>query len=161
MVAVGNSVAMNGAKESSDIDFFIVTEKKRMWYVRIFLTFWLSVFRQRKTSKYHAGRFCLSFFITDEDLSLEKIAIEKDIYLYFWILFLKPIVNNDETYEKFITANTTWCDFEKFENTLKENKKHITYSGKTWGTKNKFLDFKNYAYQTIFLSRTLKSYEKL
>lgn len=43
MVCVGNSVAMNGAKESSDIDLFIVCEKKMMWYVRTKLTLFFAL----------------------------------------------------------------------------------------------------------------------
>lgn len=161
MLAIGNSVAMNGAHSESDIDLFIITQKKRMWYVRIFLTFMLSILGQRKTAKYHAGKFCLSFFMTDEHLSLQNIALENDIYLYYRILTLKPIINNDTTYERFIQANSEWCDFSKMQDILKENTKYISSSSRTWGTDWKFLDLKNWGYKKIFLPKTLKSYERL
>lgn len=161
MVAVGNSVAMNSAHKDSDIDLFIVTQTKRMWYVRIFLTFFLWLLWQRKTANKHAGVFCLSFFMTDEQLSLESIAIERDIYLYYRILTLKPIVNNDSTYEKFIDANKSWCNFTEYENILQENKKTIAYSKGNWGTWWTFLDLKDWWYKTIFLPRTLWSYAEL
>lgn len=161
MIAIGNSVAMNNAHKDSDIDLFIVTQKKRMWYVRIFLTFFLWILWQRKTAKKHAGTFCLSFFMTDENLSLEKVAIERDIYLYYWILSLKPIINNNTTYEKFISANSSWCDFSQYKNTIQENTKTIIFNKWTWGTWWTFLDLKDWWYKTIFLPKTHRSYEEL
>jgi len=38
MVGIGNSVSMNSASKNSDIDLFIVTDKNRMWLVRILVT---------------------------------------------------------------------------------------------------------------------------
>ena len=67
--------------------------------------------------------------MTDSELSLQNIAIENDIYLYYWIATLKPIVNKDVTYESFIQANKSWCDFSKFSTILEENKKAVSWSG--------------------------------
>jgi len=38
-------------------------------------------------------------------MDFSKIAIENDIYLFYWIYYLKPILNKDNTYECFIKAN--------------------------------------------------------
>jgi predicted nucleotidyltransferase len=38
MVGIGNSVSMNSASKNSDIDLLIVTDKNRMWLVRILVT---------------------------------------------------------------------------------------------------------------------------
>jgi hypothetical protein len=93
----------------------------------------------RKNKTQHAGTFCLSFFMTDENLSLENIALENDIYLYFWILSLKPIVVHNNTYTSFIEAQKTWCDFREYAHILEENKKYITYNGNDFfGTWNIF-----------------------
>lgn len=59
---------------------------------------------------------------------MEKIAIENDIYLYFWVYFLKPIVNYDNTYEIFLEKNS-WVKIP--ENKIRENKKYIISSGKS------------------------------
>ena len=68
---------------------------------------------QRKTARKHAGKFCLSFFITRDWLHLQDIAIQNDIYLYYWIKTLIPIVNRNGYFEAFmaqngITDNTKW-----------------------------------------------------
>ena len=96
---------MNAANENSDIDLFIITKNNRIWTSRIFLTLILSLLGQRKTAKKHAGKFCLSFFITENHLRLEDIAIKDDIYLRYWIETLVPIVNKNNIFERFIEEN--------------------------------------------------------
>jgi hypothetical protein len=55
---------MNCNSEDSDIDLFVVTEKNRLWLVRILITIIFSVLMVRKTKTKHKKRFCLSFFVT-------------------------------------------------------------------------------------------------
>jgi hypothetical protein len=38
MVGIGNTISMNCAKSTSDIDLYIVTTPNRMWVVRILIT---------------------------------------------------------------------------------------------------------------------------
>jgi len=76
----------------------------------------------RKTAKHHAGRFCLSFFIDESALSFEKIIEENDIYMYFWILTLTPVFDVNNTYEKFLQTNTSWANFENFQDFLENHK---------------------------------------
>ncbi|HBA45044.1 TPA: hypothetical protein DCZ31_03635 [Patescibacteria group bacterium] len=38
-------------------------------------------------------------------MNFSSFAIKNDVYLYFWIYYLKPIINKDLTYENFIKAN--------------------------------------------------------
>ena len=40
MIAICNSLSMFATKPDSDIDLFIVTDKKMLWYVRFFITFY-------------------------------------------------------------------------------------------------------------------------
>lgn len=93
-------------KIGSDIDLFIITAPKRMWISRLLITWIFHILWVRRHWKKTKDRFCLSFFITENAMDLSKIAIENDIYLYYWIYYLKPIINKDKTYEKFIEANT-------------------------------------------------------
>jgi len=104
-ICIGNSLAMNAAHKESDIDLFIITKKKRIWTTRILITLLLNVLWERKTAKKHAWKFCLSFFITEEALDFSSIAIKNDIYLYYWLTTLKPIINRKHTFEKFMGIN--------------------------------------------------------
>lgn len=91
MIAICNSLSMYATHPDSDIDLFIITEKHRIWLVRILVTLTFTLLGVRRTGKEIPGNFCLSFFITTEAIHLEKIAIQNDIYLYYWIYYLLPI----------------------------------------------------------------------
>lgn len=118
MVWVCNSLSMYCTKPTSDIDLFIITAKNRVWFVRFFSTlilYILWVWRKDETNS--AWNFCLSFFVDENNLDFSKISIENDIYLFYWIFYLKPVINYDKTYEKFIEENKNlgifWADLPK------------------------------------------------
>jgi len=112
---------MKSSHEKSDIDLFVITAKNRLWLVRICMTSYFFITGLRKTSAKHAGAFCLSFFIDTDALDFSEIAIEDDIYLFYWILTLKPILDYNNTHQKFVDSNT-WAnfnDFSEYRNTSK------------------------------------------
>ncbi|MFH0834241.1 MAG: hypothetical protein V2A63_02540 [Patescibacteria group bacterium] len=92
LAAIGNTLAMGWPDKNSDIDLLIVAPKKRLFTARFFLTFWSQIFRMRRHGRKIAGRFCLSFFLTDNAANLEPLKIgTNDLYLAFWIANLIPI----------------------------------------------------------------------
>lgn len=122
MIAIVNSLSMYATHPDSDIDLFIVTKPGMIWFVRFFSTLILwkhGVWRKGEDIR---ENLCLSFFITTEAMDLEKIAIENDIYLYYWIYYMKPVFVQHDTYEKFIKANN-WVKLD--ENQKIENIKYI------------------------------------
>lgn len=162
MIGIWNTIAMNCAKESSDIDLYIVTSPGKMWTVRILVTFIFQLLWVRKNDKHHAGRFCLSFFSTTDGLDFWKFALENDIYLYFWILYFKPIFDVNNTYELFIERNSHWADFSLYKEIIQENQQYIKKS-KNISEKNisKIWIFLEKVLKKIFLPKTLKHYEKI
>ncbi|EKE26876.1 MAG: hypothetical protein ACD_4C00133G0004 [uncultured bacterium (gcode 4)] len=154
MLAVCNSLSMYSTKSTSDIDLFIVTEKNRVWFVRFFITIiFYILWVWRKDESNSAWNFCLSFFACENNLDFSKIAIKNDIYLYFWIHYLKPIINNDLAYEKFIDSNLAlWI---KKDELPKDNKDYIisvkSYQLKAISYLFGFIDwFWYFLYQNIF-----------
>lgn len=122
MIAIVNSLSMYATHKESDIDLFIVTKPNMIWFVRFFSTLILWKHGVWRKNEDIAGNFCLSFFITTESMEFSKIAIEDDIYLYYWIYYMKPIISYNETYEEFLKKNT-WVQID--ENQKKENTKYI------------------------------------
>jgi hypothetical protein len=104
MVSVCNSMGQFNLKEYSDIDLFIIIKSGYLWFTRFFITLILQVFLLRRHGKKINNRACLSFYITDNNLNLEYVAYEKDIYLCYWIISMMPIFDNN-IYNKFIEAN--------------------------------------------------------
>ncbi len=105
MIAVGNYIPADNTKKNSDIDFFIITKKGRIWLARFFCATISKILGWRPTEKNKKDKICLTFFISEDNLNLKSIALDQDIYFYYWIATLYPLYNKDEIYEKFIKAN--------------------------------------------------------
>ncbi len=115
MVAVCNNLAFGRVSIGSDIDLFIIADKGRLFTVRTFITFLFHFSGVRRHGNKIAERFCLSFFVDDSALNLTNIAIDKDIYLAFWIKSILPLID-DGVSREFVLANN-WARkyFEKDE----------------------------------------------
>lgn len=123
MIAVVNSLSMYATHEDSDIDLCIVTKPWMMWLVRFYvtLTFWL-LWVWRKWIDIREN-FCLSFFLTTDAMDLSRIALEDDIYLYYWIYHMKPILVRGGIYERFLDANA-WVEIDPIQD--EKNRKYLS-----------------------------------
>ncbi len=111
MVAVCNTLAFDNPTPYSDIDLFIVTAKNRLFIARTLTTILFSVLGVRRHGHKIAGRFCLSFYVSEDGLNLEPIQLApNDIYLPYWILSLRPIYGQ-KTYNKFMESNAWIKDY--------------------------------------------------
>jgi len=70
MVAVSGSLAMNNAKEESDIDLLIIAKSGRIWTCRAFTTLFIHIIGQRRHGNLTKNRFCLNHYITDQSLKI-------------------------------------------------------------------------------------------
>ena len=105
MIAGCNNLLINNLKPDSDIDVFIIVKSGRMWMARFFITFLVSLMRQWRHKGNIAGRICLSFFVTDDNLNLEYVAKKPyDIYLNNWIFLVAPLLDQG-VYKRFIKEN--------------------------------------------------------
>lgn len=105
MVGVCNTLAYNNASKDSDIDLFIVAKKGRLFFVRFLTVLLFGLLGVRRHGNKIARRVCLSFYVDESSLNLEKIQDgENDIYLPYWLLTMRPIYGH-ETYEKFVHEN--------------------------------------------------------
>lgn len=120
MIAVCNSLSFNQAKSDSDIDLFIITAKNRIWTVRFFSLLLLKFLRLRPAlnkTENSKDKICLSFFISEDNLDLEKYKIcVQDSYLAFWTQQLKPLYIEDNVYTKFVQSNKWAFDSISWQN---------------------------------------------
>ena len=125
------------------------------------VTFIFQVLWVRKDETHHAWRFCLSFFSTIDGMDFSSFKIDNDVYLYFWIIYFKPIADYSNTYEKFLEKNNSWANFDDYKEIIEENKKFIKYKRKAWFN-NFFLTWLfDKLFKKIFLKRTLNHFEKI
>lgn len=163
MISIWNSLAMNNANSESDIDLYIVTTRNSMWLNRIIITFLFQIIWVRKNNKNHAGRFCLSFFSTIDWMSFKNWKIENDIYLYFWIIYMKPILDYDNTYDFFLKLNKEWLEIDEYKDIITNNKKFIQYkkNTKNWLILDKIITILDKIVKKLILPKTLSHFEKI
>jgi hypothetical protein len=96
---------MQNAKEDDDIDLFIITAKDRLWTARlvaVFLAIVLGLKRPRGVKK-APNRVCLNLFFDLADLAVPKP--KRSVFVAHEVLQMKPLVDKDNTYIRFLQAN--------------------------------------------------------
>lgn len=135
MVAVCNTLAIGCPTSKSDIDLFIISRTNRIFIVRTFTTILFHLLGVRRHGEKVAGRFCLSFFISDDAMDLSGLLKGKDdIYFMYWFRTLRPLYG-EKKFRQFSAANL-WAN-EYFGNTEREVK---TASNAFWSS-GKFYRF--------------------
>lgn len=111
MIAVGNLIGEHNLRDKSDIDFFIITQKNRIWITRFFSVLIVKFLGIRPKINDTKDKICLSFFVSEEGLDLEKLRMNKDIYFTYWLAGLTPVFDTDCYYDKLIKTNN-WLKHE-------------------------------------------------
>ncbi len=104
MIGVCNTLAYDNVREDSDIDFFIITAKGKIWTSRFYATLLLKILGLRPREKNKKDKICLNFFISENNLNLEKLMIENDVYFTYWLKQLLPVYD-DKIFVSFKKAN--------------------------------------------------------
>ena len=106
MIAVCNNVGYNNGTTKSDIDYFIVVDRGRIWWSRLAITLIATALRLRRHGSRFIDRICLSFYISEDHLNLSDISLKPyDPYLAYWFATLAPIFD-DGIYQKFMAENS-------------------------------------------------------
>lgn len=106
-VAVCNSLAYGNASETSDIDLFVITAPWRLATARFFMKFLTQIFGVRVHHDKIVGRFCQSFFVTENTMNLAPLAHDFDPHLAYFVATMKPIFG-EKTFAKFLEENEVW-----------------------------------------------------
>lgn len=106
-VALCNSVSVANVHEKSDIDLFIITEKNRLYAARFFMKCLTQLFAKRVHHKKVVGRFCLSFFVTENAVNLQPLALPFDPHLGYFVLLMRPLFGK-AAFKKFLAQNHPW-----------------------------------------------------
>jgi predicted nucleotidyltransferase len=120
LVGLSGSLAMMNADKGDDIDLFIITAKNKLFtgrFLAIILAKILSIHRSyNKRYTLYVTRYtntvCLNLFFDESDLAVPEF--KRSEYVAHEVLQMKPIVNKDNIYERFLKANS-WV-FKIFPN---------------------------------------------
>jgi hypothetical protein len=72
MVGVSGSLAQESAKQSSDIDFFIIAASHRIWWVRFWSKLLLKITRLDRSESKTGGHFCYNHYVSTDSLKLDS-----------------------------------------------------------------------------------------
>jgi predicted nucleotidyltransferase len=106
MVGISGSLAMNNAGEESDIDFLIITKRGTLWTTRLLSVVLLKMFgipRRRYGERNEKDKLCLNMWLDEDDLVWDKK--DRNVFTAHEISQIIPLINKDETYEKFLSQN--------------------------------------------------------
>lgn len=95
------SLARGEATGKSDIDFFIVTKKGRIWTCRTFVTILVSLTGYRRHGDKIAGRICLNRYQTEDNLDIKP----HNLYHAFDYSKAKPLWETDRIYSRYLKEN--------------------------------------------------------
>lgn len=104
-IGISGSLSMKYAKESDDIDFFIITRKNSLWVTRLLSLLLLEMFglRRSKSSKNSQDKVCINMLIDETKLTFSENR--RDVYTSHEISQLKTLYSRNDTALKFYHAN--------------------------------------------------------
>ncbi len=105
MVAACNSLGFSNGRATSDIDVFIVSRPKLLWFTRIKAIVLTSLLGVRLSGEDKQNKICLSFYITSDATNLESLRKQpEDPYFVYWLASLVPVYGCQQ-YDSLMKAN--------------------------------------------------------
>jgi len=101
-VGISGSLSKNCADDNSDIDFFIITERNRLWIARTLM----HMFKKLTFLVGKQHNYCMNYYIDEVQLQI----VEKNIYTAIEVATIIPL-EGDVTFENFYKANAWMHDF--------------------------------------------------
>jgi len=105
-LGITGSVAAEYPKKNNDIDLIVITKINRLWLTRLKLRFFIMINKipHRKFGKREkADEFCFNLWLDEKSLKLGKER--RNLKNAVDLILMKPLINKNKTYEKFILAN--------------------------------------------------------
>jgi hypothetical protein len=108
MIAVTGTLAMKNCEKNSDIDFFVILQKGRIFTGRLLVTLTVHLLGKRRYGKKIKNRICLNYFITTDKLEI----VRKDLFAANEYSFIYPLFGLD-VFQKFCETNNNWIKKKK------------------------------------------------
>ena len=106
LLGVTGSVAAEYPQKSDDIDLLIITKRDKLWINRLKLRWWVWINKipHRRFGKAEkADEFCFNLWLDEESMRLTDKR--QNLNNAIDLILMKPLINKNNTYEKFIKLN--------------------------------------------------------
>lgn len=114
LIGLSGSISMMNADLEDDIDLFIISAKNRLFTARFLATtiaFIMGLKRALGQAK-APNKICLNLFFDETNFKIPRA--KQSLFVGHEALQMKPIINKDQTYERFLAENN-WI-FKLFPN---------------------------------------------
>ncbi len=111
-MGISGSVATAHPKKNDDIDMFIITKANTLWKNRLRLRWWIFTNKipHRKFNQTESkDQFCFNLWLDENYLEIPKT--KQKLKNAIDLVSLKPLINNNRTYEKLLIANNWAAKF--------------------------------------------------
>jgi len=152
LIAITGSLAMENASDDSDVDLLIITTSGTLWITRLFTLVFLKLLGipvRRFKDKKQKDKICMNMWF--EESALSWPAADRNSFTAHEIAQIKPLINKDSTYEKFIAENMWLKDF--WPNSV--HVKRIADSGQRIDKNLKFFEKVAMSLQLIYMRRKI------
>ncbi|MFZ3301452.1 MAG: hypothetical protein WA152_01915 [Microgenomates group bacterium] len=105
-VGITGSLAMMNADKNSDIDLLLITKKNMLWTTRVLVYFVLRTMHyvlRKPQDKNERDALCLNMWLDETSLIWDRK--DRNIYTAHEIAQIVPLVNKNNTYERFLFLN--------------------------------------------------------
>ncbi|MFA5750090.1 MAG: nucleotidyltransferase domain-containing protein [Candidatus Shapirobacteria bacterium] len=105
-LGISGSVASGYPKKNDDIDILVVTKSNTLWKTRLVLRWWIyknKIPHRSFGKKEKANQFCFNLWLDENSLKLPKD--KQNLKNSIDLILLKPLINKQKTYEKFLIKN--------------------------------------------------------
>lgn len=106
-LGVSGSVASGHPKKDDDIDLLIITKANKLWKNRLKLRWWMfkkGIPHRKYEQKEEGDEFCFNLWLDENYLLLP--SNRQNLKNSIDLILLKPLINKESVYEKFILANS-------------------------------------------------------
>ena len=105
-IFICSDLGLLNARQNSDIDLLVIAPKNRIWSARFWSAGILKLLNLRPKDNFVKDKFCLSHFITEDNLNLERTKIgEGDIHLIYLLTYYLPIYAEENLWGRFVESN--------------------------------------------------------
>lgn len=105
MIGITGSVAAGYPKKNDDIDIIIITKGNKLWITRLKLRLFIIIKKipHRKFGKKEKkDDFCFNLWLDEKYLQIEE---KQNLKNAIDLILVKPLIDREKTYEKFIIIN--------------------------------------------------------
>lgn len=125
LIGVTGALAMNNARQEDDIDLLVISSANTLWLTRLLIFLFcpiLGIKRRKPGEKRVKNKICFNLFLDESRLKVGPPSL----FLAHEICQVRPLVNKEKTYERFLEKNRWVKDFlpnvEKLPRRLKQRR---------------------------------------